>query len=187
MVWAVPDGAAQPCLGQSAGTQGLDSSSPAEVIVEIFGGDAMERSQPFLESAVIAVDVVDVVDVEIGRLWPWPAGRWKDVAGDFRLASEGDDRLAAIAAQLVGRRDDAGERGGDRGPVEFGQNRIGGGAVSVAGDQYRDLLRRQASLGGFSASLARGAREIGPLALERLQDKGLIRFDDPGEAGRLIE
>ena len=100
LVWAVPDGTAQPRLGLSGGTQGLYGPTPSKVIVEIFGGDAMERAQPFLEATVIAVDVVDV---EIGCPRPWPAGRWKDVAGDFCLACEGDDRLAAIATQLVER------------------------------------------------------------------------------------
>src|SRR3954468_17272901 len=64
------------CAEQPIGWLGIippdfDGSSPSEVMVEGFGRDAMERTQPFLKAAVIAVDVVDV---EVGCLRPRPTG-----------------------------------------------------------------------------------------------------------------
>src|SRR4051812_13826463 len=64
------------CAEQPIGWLGIippdfDGSSPSEVMVEVFGRDAMERTQPFLKAAVIAVDVVDV---EVGCLRPRPTG-----------------------------------------------------------------------------------------------------------------
>src|SRR3954466_6614972 len=64
------------CAEQPIGWLGIippdfDGSSPSEGMVEVFGRDAMERTQPFLKAAVIAVDVVDV---EVGCLRPRPTG-----------------------------------------------------------------------------------------------------------------
>src|SRR3954447_22141242 len=64
------------CAEQPIGWLGIippdfDGSSPSEVMVEVFGRDAMEQTQPFLKAAVIAVDVVDV---EVGCLRPRPTG-----------------------------------------------------------------------------------------------------------------
>src|SRR3954447_26367935 len=64
------------CAEQPIGWLGIippdfDGSSPSAVMVEVFGRDAMERTQPFLKAAVIAVDVVDV---EVGCLRPRPTG-----------------------------------------------------------------------------------------------------------------
>ena len=42
---------------------------------------------------------------------------------------------AAIAAELVVRGDDTIECGADRSAVEFGENSIGGQAVSITGDE----------------------------------------------------
>jgi hypothetical protein len=123
----------------------------------------MEGAQPFLETAVVSVDIVNM---KVGRFGPWPAGRGQDLARNAPLAGEPDDRLAAIAAQLVVRRDDATQRGGDRGAVELGQYRVRRRAISVAGNENGNLLGRQAALGCFAAPLARRTREIGPPAFE---------------------
>ena len=109
-------------------------------MVEILGGDAMERAQPFFQTAMVSVDVVDM---QVGGLAPGAAGRGQDAAGDLCLAGEADDRLAAIAAELVVRGDNTIECGGDRSAVEFGENGIGGQAVSITGDENGDLLLGQ--------------------------------------------
>src|SRR3954453_16888366 len=117
----------------------FDGSSPSEVKVEIFGRNAVEGTQPFLETAVIAVDVVDV---QIGCLRPRPTGRGQDLARNVPLAGETDNRLAAIAAQLIVRCDNALQSDGDRGPVELGEPelRVSYGIEAVIGFGGRGLI-----------------------------------------------
>src|SRR5208282_5995249 len=67
------------------GPEGFDSPAPAEVMVKVSGGHAVEGTQPFLEAAVIAVDAVDV---EIGSLRSRTAGEWQDVAGICALRAK---------------------------------------------------------------------------------------------------
>ena len=75
----------------------------------------------------------------------------------------------------------------DAGGVEMRQDGIDGGAGAVAGDDDRDLLRRQAPLAGLAAPLARCPRKVAALALEGFQDERLVRLNDPGQALRLVE
>jgi len=153
-------------------------------MVKVLGRDAMEWTQPFLQAAVITVDVVDV---KIGCFRPGTARLWQNAARDFRLAGEADDRLAAIAAELVFRRDDTAERSRHRGTVAFGQHGIGGLSQPVTRDQHRNLLRGQTSCLRHTAALVRRARQAGALALKRFQDVGLVDFDNPGELARFVE
>ena len=39
---------------------GFESAPPAEIVGEVFGGDAVEARQPLLEAAMVGVDVIDV-------------------------------------------------------------------------------------------------------------------------------
>ena len=57
----------------------FDGSSPSEVKVEIFGRNAVEGTQPFLETAVIAVDVVDVQMRPAGIGFPGEGATWKGI------------------------------------------------------------------------------------------------------------
>jgi hypothetical protein len=86
----------------------LDDPAPAEVMVKIIRGDAVEWTQPYLQTAMVAVDIVDV---ETGGFRSGATWFRQDAAGDFRLAGEADDRLAAIATELVVRRDNTAKRG----------------------------------------------------------------------------
>ena len=153
-------------------------------MVKVLSRDATEWSQPFLQAAVITVDVVDV---KIGGFRSGTARLRQNAARDFRLAGKADDRLAAIAAELVVRRDDTAERGRNRGAVTFGQHGIGGLTQSVTRNQHRDLFRGQASCLRHTAALMRRPRQGGAPALERFQDVGLVDFDNPGEMARFVE
>ena len=123
----------------------------------------MGGAQPFLETAVVSIDIVDV---KVGRLGPWPAGRGQDLARNSSLEGEPDDCLAAIATQLVVRHDNAAQRGGDRGAVALGKHRVGGRSMPVTGDQDWNLFGREAALGRLAAPLARRTGQIGAPALE---------------------
>jgi len=76
---------------------------------------------------------------------------------------------------------------GDGGGVETRQDGVDCRTAAVAGNHDRDLLHRQAPLGGFAAPLACGPRKIGAFALEGLQNERLIGLDDPGQMLRLVE
>src|SRR5215212_230449 len=57
----------------------------------------------------------------------------------------------------------------------------------LAGNQDGDLFAREASFGRFAAALAGRAGQARTLALEGFQDEGLIRFDDAGQLGWLVQ
>ena len=52
-------------------SQGFQRTAPAEIVREVFRGDAMEATQPFLQSAVVGADVVEV---KVRRVWVWFSG-----------------------------------------------------------------------------------------------------------------
>jgi len=48
-----------------------------------------------------------------------------------------------------------------------------------AGDENGYVVLIKPRMSGRSAALAGLARQVGPAALERLEDEGFVRFDDP--------
>jgi hypothetical protein len=101
------------------------------------------------------------------------------VEGNAGPAGESGDRLAAVADEMVAGRDDAGEGGPDRSAVGLRQDRVEGRALPVAGDKDGNVVLIKASMSRPSAPLARLSWQIGPAALERLEDEGFVGFDDP--------
>src|SRR3954454_21789494 len=99
LIWTESDGSEDKILGHDLLAQRLQSAAPAEVIGQVLRRDAMEGRQPFLEAAVVGIDVVDV---EIGCLRAWLARHWQDVGWHASPAGEGDDRGATIATDFVG-------------------------------------------------------------------------------------
>jgi len=97
-------------LPPDIGPERFDGPAPTKVVTKILGGDTVEWTQPFLQTAMVAVDVVEM---EIRRFRSRATGCRQNTAGDLGLAGEADDRLATIAAELVVRRDHTTERGGD--------------------------------------------------------------------------
>jgi len=157
---------------------GFDRASPSQIVGQVFGGDAVEAAHPFLETTVIGVDVVDM---EMGSSGLRLAGSGRDVKRDVGLASEGDDRMAAVADEEIGGGDDAIERRRDRGSVDLGQDGVEGRALAVARDEDRNIFEEEARVSGFAAPLARLSRNIGSSAFERFEDEGLVRLDDSGQ------
>src|SRR5271166_3596197 len=182
-IWAESDRSKNKIVGHDLLAQGLQSAAPAKVIGQVLRRDAMERTQPFLEAAVIGVDVVDV---EIGCLRVGLAGHWQDVGWDASPAGEGNDRGATVATEFVGCRDDTAKRRCNRHAVQFCQHRIRGRTMTVSCHENRDLFGGNSALGRFAASLARLTRHAGSLAFERFQNEGFVAFDDPRQRFRLV-
>ena len=40
----------------------LNQSSPAEIVAQIMGGYAVETAHPFLEPAIVGIDILDMID-----------------------------------------------------------------------------------------------------------------------------
>ncbi len=90
--------------GGSSLPEGFQRPPPTEIVRQVLGGDAVEAAQPFLQSAVLGVDVVEVV---VRRQWVWLARPRQDMRDDLGPPREGDDGTAAVAAERVGLGDDA--------------------------------------------------------------------------------
>src|SRR5277367_1738860 len=104
----------------------------------------MEAAQPFLQAGMVSIDVVEV---KLRRLWIWFARHRQDVCRNSSPACESHNRRAAIAAELIGRRDDAAQRRGNRHTVQFRQYRVRRRSLTVARDDHRDLLGGQTAFG----------------------------------------
>jgi hypothetical protein len=65
LIWPESDRSKDKILGDDLLAQRLKSAAPAKVVGQVLRRDAMEGAQPFLEAAVVGIDVVDV---EIRRL-----------------------------------------------------------------------------------------------------------------------
>ena len=122
---------------------------------------------------------VDVVDVQVRRLGGRFSGRRHGVKSYPGSAREGGDRLSTVADEMIVARDDAGERRANRGAVDLGQNGVEGRALPVPGDKDGNVVLMEARMSRRSAAFTRLARQIGPPALERLEDEGFVCFDDP--------
>jgi len=88
------------------------------------------------------------------------------------------DRLAAVAVQFCQPCDDGTQDRGDADGVQPRQHDIDRGAGAVAGDKHRELLRRQAPLGGRATPRAGRPWQIGAFALEEFRDERLTRLDE---------
>ena len=80
--------------------------------------------------------------------------------GDAGSAGEGGDRPAAVADQMVVRRDDSGKRCAYGSPVDLRQDRVEGRALPVAGDEDRNIVLIGPRMPGLPAPFARLARQV---------------------------
>src|SRR3954468_17138461 len=89
---------AEPALLFAVLAERFEAAAPSQIAVEILCCDTMERAQPFLQAAMVGIDVVDM---QVGRFRSRTTRLWQNTTGDRLPAGEADDRLAAVAAELV--------------------------------------------------------------------------------------
>ena len=77
------------------------------------------------------------------------------VEGNPGSAGESGDRLAAVADQVIDRRDDSGEGETHRNAVDLRQERVEGRALPVAGDKDGNVVVVKARMPGPSAAFAK--------------------------------
>jgi hypothetical protein len=157
----------------------FEGAPPSEIVGQVLGGDAVEAGEPLLEAAVAGVDVIDM---EVRRLGGRLSRGGYGMERNPGFAGESGDRLpAAVADEMIARRDDPGERCFHRSAVELRQDRVEGRALPVASDENGNVVRMEARMPGRSAPFARLARQIGPPALEGFKDEGFVRLDDSAQ------
>ena len=160
LIWPYSSGSPDPGFCGGGRAEGLHCSAPAEVGRKVFGGDAVEAPEPFLQSAMVGVHVVDVI---FWRLRLRIARRGQNVDIEFGAPRERCDGRSAIAAKVRRRGHDPAERRCQTDCVEPRQDRVECGAGSVARDDDGDLFRRQAAFVGLASSFARGSSSLSDL------------------------
>src|SRR5271170_6349318 len=175
LIWSHSRGSHDPGFGSRGGSESFDRSAPAQIAREVLGGDAVEAPDPFFESAIL---VVHVVDVMFWRLWLWVFWSGQHVEFESGASRERGNGRPSIATKVRGRGDHAAQRGRNADGIEPRQDRVQGRTRAVTGDDDRDLFRRQAAFAGFASPLARRSGKVFALALERFQNECLVRFDD---------
>ena len=75
--------------------------------------------------------------------------------GNPGSAGESGDRLAAVADEMIARRDDAGARCCHRSAVDLRQDGVEGRAFPIAGDEDGNVVLIKARMSGLSTPLAK--------------------------------
>ena len=135
----------------------------------------LKRLSHCLQATVVGVDVVDV---EASAPRGWSSRRQRGMERNPGFSGESGDRLAAVADERI-----AGVRDGEGGPTEAPStrhDRLEGRCLPIPlAAKDGNVVLIKASMPGRSAPLSRLSRQIGPTALEKLEDEGFVRFDDP--------
>src|SRR5271156_194001 len=107
LMWPYAGGTHDPGLRRHGGRESLHRSSPTQVGRKVLGGDAVEAPEPFLQSAMVGVHVVDVI---FRRLRLRIARRGQNVDIELGAPRERCDGRSAIAAKVRRRGHDPAER-----------------------------------------------------------------------------
>ena len=116
----------------------------------------MEAAHPLSAASLIGSDIVDV---ELRLVELAGGGRWRDVNLEVSSFCECFDLLAAVAAEVSGRRDEIAEGLAEACRVEAGENGVERRAAAIACDDDGDLLCKDVLLIRFAAALARWPRQ----------------------------
>lgn len=157
---------------------------PAQIVREVFRRHPAEPKHPVLKAAVVGIHVVDVHRPL--RLVLGVSGNVSD------LHARGGGFKAVVGADAVGHQDGVpGKLGGEYGRYVRGSpGRQDGGQrrtdTPLAGDEDRDLLRRQAAFLGLGPPLLWRTAESALLPLERLPEIRLVGLDETLQDLRLL-
>ena len=178
LIWSMGNGCSEQRCGIQPGTGGpFDGAEPAEVRVEVLGGDAAELAHPALQPGVVRIDVLDMP----GATYSHAGGDIDRVMLDAELATHRHhDRVSFGAENDVLGQDWAQPRN-DMVRVVNIQNEVGRGAGAIACDQDRNLLIRQTALRCLAAALAGGPIYPTALTFAGAQKVRFISFGDTGK------
>jgi len=151
----------------------LDKSSPAEIVGKVMCGDAVETAHPFLESAIVGIDVLNMVNPGNNTN---TSGQVNRTMSDADFPCGGSQSLAAIRAENGILRQNGLEGCTDVLLVGLDQHEVGCATGPIPADQHGNLFVRQTALRCLTAPLAGCTRHPALLAFERFEEKGFIRF-----------
>lgn len=172
------DGQGEQRCGIEAGTGGsVYGPEPAEVRVEVFGGDATESAHPVFQPGVIGIDVLDMPGTTDSL-----AGSDIDrVMFNIEFSSRRHhDRVSFGTKNDVLGQDRAQPRNDIVRVIDL-QNEVGRRAGAISGNQYGHLLVGQAALRGPTPALAGPAIKPMPLAFGGAQEVRLVGLGDTGK------
>lgn len=161
----------------------IDHPSPAKIIGKVMRSNTVKSDHPFLETAVIGVYVLHVVN-----LADHPNSRSKiDWAmSDANFSYCGTQGSTAVGAKhCIGSQQWLERRTNVR-LISLLKNKVRCVTSTITANQHRNLLVGQAAFRCFAASLVRCARHALLLALERFKEEGLIRFGNTNQAASLL-
>jgi hypothetical protein len=163
---------------------GFERAPPSEMARQVHGGDAVEARHLHINN--VNAYHSRLKQMAQPRREPALPAKARHERG-CRRGCEAGDRPAAVADQMIGRRDDSGQRRPDGGTGDLRQDRIEGRALPVASDEDGNAVLISSRVPGLAASPARRARKVGPSALDRFENEGFIGFDDPAQGSRLVD
>lgn len=129
----------------------LNQATPAQIIAQAVGSDSVEAAHPLLESAIVGIDVLDMIDTGDDTL---TSGQIDRAVGDAHFFRYRRQRLFSVGAQNDIVRQKRLERGADMHLVGLLQDDVSGVSGAIPADQNSGLFFRQAALAGFAAPLA---------------------------------
>lgn len=138
---------------------------------QVARGDTVKPMHPFLQSAVVRVDVLDMVN---------PCNHANPLRQIHRAMTDPHlPRHRAQCATAIRAENGIGcqkrlQDGADMFLVRARQHEVRCAARTIPTNQYRNLFVRQAALGGLAAPLAGGAGKPALLAFERFQEDRFV-------------
>ena len=155
----------------------LDHATPAQVMIQVFGGHPVESSHPFFQSRVVGVRVLDVVDasqdadslVQVHR--PMGHAHLPSCEGDRAFPSPVRAKYRIPGQEGLKHRFDLPM-------VVLRKNRVGRRSRAIPGHQNRNLLLGEPPLCGPATPFPGSSRKTAPLSLVGSQKPGLVGFDD---------
>ena len=161
----------------------LNQSSPAQIIAQVAGGHAVKAAHPLLESAIVSIDVLDMIDTGDDTL---TGGQIDRAVGNPHFFGNSRQRLFSVSAQNDIGRQKRLEHRPDAGLVGLPQDEVGRVPGAIPADQYGGLFFRQPALAGFATPLAGCPIQALSSALLRLKEVGLIGFSNSRQADCLL-
>lgn len=178
-----PQSCPQEVSGGNIPVVSLNQASPAKIVAQVAGGNAVKTAHPFLQSTVVGIDVLDMIDTRNDTL----AGCQIDGAvGDVHLFGDGCQRLCPIGALNDISRQERLEHRTDVLLVSRLQHEVRSVSCPVSADQHSGLLFRSAAFAGFAAPLAGRSLQSLPSALLRLKEVRFVYLGNPRQAHGLL-
>jgi hypothetical protein len=161
----------------------LNQATPAQIIAQVVGSDTVEAAHPLLESAIVGIDVLDMIDTGDDTL---TSGQIDRAVGDAHFFRYRRQRLFSVGAQNDIVRQKRLERGADMHLVGLLQDDVSGVSGAIPADQNSGLFFRQAALAGFAAPLAGCPTQALSSTLLRFKEVGFIGFGNARQADHLL-